>query len=179
MSTQVASYVCIQEFSRVLKQLSIAEQVPELVGPARMLSTCQPFPWSRKVYEATQCVFNMVPCDNDFERAFARFLDNAEDIKCFAKLPQPFGFSIDYVDFGMNLRSYYPDFVAVDTSGRHWLIETKGMESAEVSQKDSAAKNWCENASSLTGIAWEYRKVAQKGFEVLQPKRFADLAALR
>jgi len=179
MSTQVASYVCIQEFSRVLKQLSIAEQVPELVGPARMLSTCQPFPWSRKVYEATQCVFNMVPCDNDFERAFARFLDNAEDIKCFAKLPQPFGFSIDYVDFGMNLRSYYPDFVAVDTSGQHWLIETKGMESAEVSQKDSAAKNWCENASSLTQIAWQYRKVAQKGFEVLQPKRFSDLAALR
>ncbi len=179
MSTQVASYVCIQEFSRVLKQLSIAEQVPELVGPARMLSTCQPFPWSRKVYEATQCVFNMVPCDNDFERAFARFLDNAEDIKSFAKLPQPFGFSIDYVDYGMNLRSYYPDFVAVDVSGQHWLIETKGMESAEVSQKDSAAKNWCENASSLTGIPWRYRKVAQKGFEVLQPKRFADLAALR
>ena len=29
MSTQVASYVCIQEFSRVLKQLSIADQVPE------------------------------------------------------------------------------------------------------------------------------------------------------
>ncbi|HTM38498.1 MAG TPA: DEAD/DEAH box helicase family protein [Terriglobales bacterium] len=179
MSTQVASYVCIQEFSRVLKQLSIAEQVPELVGPARMLSTCQPFPWSRKVYEATHCVFNMVPCDNDFERAFARFLDNADDIKSFAKLPQPFGFSIDYVDHGMNLRSYYPDFVAVDTSGQHWLIETKGMESAEVSQKDSAAKNWCENASSLTGIAWQYRKVAQKGFEVLQPKRFGDLAALR
>lgn len=84
-----------------------------------------------------------------------------------------------YVDYGMNLRSYYPDFVAVDTSGQHWLIETKGMESAEVSQKDSAARNWCENASSLTGIAWQYRKVAQKGFEVLQPKRVADLAALQ
>jgi type III restriction enzyme len=178
MSTQVASYVCIQEFARVLKQLSIAEQVPELVGPARMLSTCQPFPWSRKVYEANHCVFNMVPCDNDFERAFARFMDDAEDINAFSKLPQPFGFSIDYVDLGMNLRSYYPDFVALDSSGQHWLIETKGMESSEVLQKDAAAANWCENASALTKVTWRYVKVPQKGFEVLQPRRFADLAAL-
>jgi type III restriction enzyme len=179
MSTQVASYVCIQEFARVLKQLSIAEQEPQLLGPARMLLTCQPFPWSRKVYEANHCVFNMVPCDNDFERAFARFLDNADDIGAFAKLPQPFGFSIDYMDTGMNLRSYYPDFVAMDSAGQHWLIETKGMESSEVSQKDAAAENWCENASALTGTVWRYRKVPQKGFEVLQPSHFTDLAALR
>ena len=57
-------------------------------------------------------VFNLVPCDNQFEREFARFLDNAEDVISFAKLPQPFGFSIDYTDSGMNLRSYYPDFAA-------------------------------------------------------------------
>ncbi len=179
MSTQVASYVCIQEFSRVLKQLSIAEQEPQLLEPARMLSACQPFPWSRKVYEANHCVFNMVPCDNDFERAFAHFLDDADDISAFAKLPQPFGFSIDYVDLGMNLRSYYPDFVALDSSGLRWLVETKGMESSEVSQKDAAAKNWCENASTLTGVPWRYVKVPQKGFEILQPRHFADLAALR
>jgi type III restriction enzyme len=179
MSTQVASYVCIQEFSRVLKQLSIADQEPQLLAPDRLLSTCQPFPWSRKVYEANHCVFNMVPCDNDFERAFARFLDNADDVNAFAKLPQPFAFSIDYVDGGMNLRSYYPDFVVIDSTGRHWLIETKGMESAEVSQKDAAATNWCENASSLTKVAWSYLKVPQKGFEVLQPRHLSDLAALR
>lgn len=179
MATPVASYVCTEEFKRVLKELSIAEQEPQLLEPARLLSSCQPFPWSRKVYEAIHSVFNMVPCDNDFEKDFARFLDNAEDISAFAKLPQPFGFSIDYVDFGNNLRSYYPDFVARDSAGGHWLIETKGMESAEVTQKDSAAKNWCENASALTKTQWNYRKVPQKGFEVLQPKDFSDLAALR
>jgi hypothetical protein len=109
---------------------------------------------------------------------FPRFLDNADDITAFAKLPQPFGFSIDYLDFGMNLRSYFPDFVALDSSGQRWLIETKGMESAEVSQKDAAAANWCENASTLTKIPCRYVKVPQKGFEVLQPKHFADLEAL-
>ncbi|MGH9512530.1 MAG: DEAD/DEAH box helicase family protein [Terriglobales bacterium] len=178
MGTQIASYVCVQEFARVLRELSIAEQEPQLLVPARMLSSCQPFPWSRKVYEANHCVFNMVPCDNDFEKAFARFLDNAEDVNVFAKLPQPFGFSIEYIDPGKNLRSYYPDFVVLDKDGTHWLVETKGMETADVSFKDSAARNWCENATSLTTTAWKYAKVPQKAFEVLQPNRFRDLAAL-
>jgi type III restriction enzyme len=177
MSTQVASYVCIQEFSRVLKQVSIAEQEPQLLESGRMLSSCQPFPWSRKVYEATHCVFNMVPCDNDFEKAFARFLENAGDISAFSKLPQPFGFSIDYTDGGMNLRSYYPDFVAVDKKRGHWLIETKGMETPDVGHKDLAATHWCENATTLTEIQWKYVKVPQKAFEVLQPARLSDLAA--
>jgi type III restriction enzyme len=178
MATPVASYVCTEEFKKVLRKLSIAEQDPQLVGPPRALASCQPFPWSRKVLEATKTVFNMTPCDNDFERAFARFLDDAEDVKAFAKLPQPFGFSIDYLDAGMNLRSYYPDFIAVDSDGARWLIETKGMESAEVSQKDAAAANWCENATNLTEDAWHYLKVPQKGFEVLQPRLLCDLAAL-
>ena len=120
----------------------------------------------------------MTPCDNDFEKAFARFLDNGSDVRAFAKLPQPFGFSIDYTDEGMNLRSYYPDFVAVDDVGVHWLIETKGMESTDVSHKDSAAENWCQNASKLTASKWKYAKIPQKAFEVLQPARLADLAAL-
>jgi len=178
MGTQVASYVCIQEFARVLKQMSIAEQEPQLLEAARMLSSCQPFPWSRKVLEANKCVFNMVPCDNDFEKEFARFLENAGDVRAFAKLPQPFGFSIDYTDAGMNLRSYYPDFVAVDKQETHWLIETKGMETTDVGHKDIAATNWCENATALTKTQWKYAKIQQKGFEVLQPSRLADLAAL-
>jgi hypothetical protein len=59
-----------------------------------------PFPWSRKVHEADHCVLNMVPCDNEFELAFSKFLDDAEDVQAFSKLPQPFGFSIDYTDAG-------------------------------------------------------------------------------
>src|SRR5438876_5596623 len=178
MATPVASYVCTEEFKRVLKQLSIAEQEPQLLDPARMLSTCQPFPWSRKVHEAGHCILNMVPCDNEFELAFSKFLDKAEDVHGFSKLPQPFGFSIDYTDAGMSLRSYYPDFVATDKQEIHWLIETKGMETTDVGHKDIAATNWCENATALTKTQWKYAKIQQKGFEVLQPSRLADLAAL-
>lgn len=179
MATSVASYVCTEEFKRVLKGMSIAEQEPQLLDPAHLLSSCQPFPWSRKVHEANHCILNMVPCDNDFELQFSKFLDDAEDVDRFSKLPQPFGFSIDYTDGGMNLRSYYPDFVAVDKGGLHWLIETKGAETAEVAHKDLAARNWCDNATRLTKIEWRYIKVPQKAFEVLQPSRLEHLRALQ
>ena len=51
MSTPVAHYVCVDVFSKALKKLTIAEQEPTLLEPERMLSTCQPFPWSRQVLE--------------------------------------------------------------------------------------------------------------------------------
>jgi type III restriction enzyme len=178
MSTAVAHYVCVDVFKKSLQALTIEEQKPQLMEPARMLSACQPFPWSRPVWEGQKCVFNLVPCDNDFEREFAKFLDNAADVMAFAKLPRAFGFTVEYTDTAMNLRNYEPDFAAVDKSGTHWLLETKGQENVDVRRKDAAAKRWCENASKLTDRQWRYAKVPQKEFETLQPARLADLAAL-
>ena len=71
----------------------------------------------------------------------------------FAKLPRRFGFAIEYTDSATNLRYYEPDFVAVDTDGGHYLIETKGQENIDVAHKDRAATIWCENATLLTGSA--------------------------
>jgi type III restriction enzyme len=75
----------------------------------------------------------------------------------------------------MNLRSYYPDFVAVEQDGTHWLLETKGQETPEVQRKDEAAQRWCEDATTLTGTRWRYLKVPQKQFEQLQAATLADL----
>ena len=138
----------------------------------------EPMPWSRKVYEAHKCVLNLVPCDNDFEKAFAKFLEHADDVRAFSKLPERFGFAIEYTDGAMNLRYYYPDFVAVDQNGVHWLLETKGMQTEEVSHKDHAARTWCENATALAGVEWRYLKILQKVFEDLRPESFGDLIVL-
>lgn len=177
MSTAVAHYVCVDVFKKALQALTIEEQKPQLLEPARMLSSCQPFPWSRPVWEGQKCVFNLVPCDNDFEREFAKFLDNAGDVVAFAKLPRAFGFTIEYTDTAMNLRNYEPDFVAIDKPGTHWLLESKGQENVDVLRKDIAATRWCENASQLTGKPWKYLKVPQKEFTALEPSRLSDLMA--
>ena len=177
MNTAIAHYVCVSVFKKALQELAIDEQTPELLEPARMLSSCQPFPWSRPVWEGQKCIFNFVPCDNDFEREFAKFLDNATDVKAFAKLPRAFGFAIEYTDSAMNLRNYEPDFVAIDKSGTHWLLESKGQENVDVLRKDVAAVRWCENATNLSETQWRYVKVPQKEFDALQPSRLSDLAA--
>jgi type III restriction enzyme len=100
-------------------------------------------------------------------------------VRAFAKLPRAFGFTIEYTDAAMNLKHYEPDFVAVDTEGGHWLLETKGQETVDVLRKDLAAMRWCENASQLTDTAWRYIKVPQKDFQALQPARLADLVAFQ
>ncbi len=178
MGSNVASFVCRDLFTKALSKLAIEEQTPEMLAPSRLLSGIEPFPWSRQIYEANKSVLNVVPCGNEFERAFAKFLDMASDVIAMCKVPDSFGFVIEYTDGASNLRNYYPDFVAVDAKGVHWLIETKGAETEEVTFKDRAAALWCENASGLTGVAWRYLKVKQKDFKGLQPDSLEDLIVL-
>lgn len=175
LSSNLASYVVVKEFERALREKVLEMRIPELITVARMLSVTQPFATSKKVMESKQTVFNYVPCDNEFELAFARFLDKAEDLEAFAKLPEQFGFCIQYTDSLANIRNYYPDFIARLTDGSHWIIETKGREDIEVAMKDSAAQNWCDTATELTDTKWNYLKVLQKEFEQLHPENFEEL----
>ncbi|MCI0691853.1 DEAD/DEAH box helicase family protein [candidate division KSB1 bacterium] len=178
MNSNVAQFVCKETFKKALMHKTIEEQEPKLLAPDRWLSSTPPIPWSRQVYQARKCIFNLVPCGNAFEKTFAKFLDNSDDIRAFSKLPEAFGFAIEYTDSAMNLRNYYPDFIAVDNEGTNWLLETKGQQTEEVSHKDHAAKTWCENATALTGTKWRYLKVMQKAFENLRPELFEDLKVL-
>lgn len=175
MNHRVAGYVVLDVFTRVLKDKIVEQLEPTIEGENRQLSSMQPFAFSRPVLEARKCVLNLVPCDNDFEYEFAKFLESAKDVDAFSKLPQQFGFSIEYTDNNANLRYYYPDFVVKTETGEMWLVETKGQESLEVAFKDRAAKMWCENATKLTGEQWRYVKVPQKEYVKLQPVEFYDL----
>ncbi len=177
MSSNLANYVVTKEFERVLRDIVIEEKKPQLLTPKRMLSTTPPFPFSNLLLQSQKSVFNYVACQNEFERAFAKFLDSAEDVAAFAKLPEQFGFCIEYTDAVANLRHYYPDFVLRLSNGEHWLAETKGREDIEVKRKDEAAQTWCENATELTGTTWKYLKVPQKEYEALHPQDFEELAA--
>jgi type III restriction enzyme len=179
MNRNAVAYVTIKAFGEALRPLLVERQQPSLQGPPRMLSATPPFPFSRPtIYEAAKCIFNLVPCENEFERTFARFLQGAPDVQAFAKLPDQFGFSIEYTDTAANLRLYYPDFVARLEGGEQWLLETKGQENIDVARKDAAAELWCENATLLSGLPWRYLKVPQKAFVALQAADFSDLMVL-
>jgi type III restriction enzyme len=177
MSSNVASYVVIKEFEKALREIVIEVKEPQLLSEKRLLSTTPAFPTSKKVLEAKKSVFNYTPCDNDFEYNFAKFLDKAEDVKTFAKLPEQFGFCVQYTDTLANIRNYYPDFITLTEDKTNWIIETKGREDVEVKLKDNAAINWCNSANKLTNEKWQYIKVPQKEFEQLHPDEFEELLA--
>ncbi len=176
IATPVASYLTIKTFAEVLRGLVIDELTPTLEDAGRPLSSTEPFPFSRPTFTASKTVFNLVAADNEFERKFAKFLQDAEDVTSFAKLPQRFGFTIEYTDSATNLRYYEPDFIAVDSAGIHFVVETKGREDIDVAFKDRAARAWCENATFLTETTWQYVKVPQLEFEKLQPTELAEVA---
>jgi type III restriction enzyme len=178
IGSNVAQYVTVKTFTAALRDLVVQELEPKLLNVGRSLSETPRFPWSRKTLKAGKCVFNLVPCDNEFEKEFDRFLQEAEDVVRFAKLPERFDFVIEYTDASGNLRFYEPDFVGITTDGVSHLIETKGLEDVNVAGKDRAALLWCENATELTGKPWSYIKVPQGDYKRLQPTLFADIAYL-
>ena len=169
-----AQYVTVKTFATVLRGLVVEELSPTLEHPGRSLSETEPFPFSRPTFEASKTVFNLVAGDNECERQFGQFLQDAADVTSFAKLPRRFGFTSEYTDSATNLRYYEPDFVAVDLAGAHYVIETKGQENIDVAHKDRAATIWCENATLLTGVTWVYVKVPQTEFGKLQPRELSD-----
>ncbi|MEM8968836.1 MAG: DEAD/DEAH box helicase family protein [Bacteroidota bacterium] len=175
MSRNLASYVVTDLFSKRLRKLVVEEKEATIEKIQVLLSTTPPFPTSRKVLESDKTIFNYIPCDNSFEERFATFLDKSDDIVSFSKLPQQFGFYIQYTDSIASIRNYYPDFVSVLEDGSHWIIETKGREDIDVQHKDQAAIRWCEEATELTEQRWQYLKVLQKEFDGLHPENFEDL----
>jgi type III restriction enzyme len=175
ISSNVSQYVVVKTFVKSLRSIIIENRMPQLVGPSRKLSQTEPFAFSRPTYEASKCIFNRVPCDNEFEVQFSRFLQSAPDVIKFSKLPSRFGFSIEYTDSVANLRYYEPDFVVV-LNGQNLIVETKGREDPDVPHKDRAAQLWCEHASDLTSSKWGYLKIPQREFEQLQASDFADLS---
>jgi type III restriction enzyme len=168
----------VELFVSALQPHLLHTEPPRVETPARSLYTTPPFPWSRPTYESSKSIFNLEACDNEYERKFARWLDKAADCLAMAKLPRDFGFAIEYADSAGNLRLYYPDFVAVGSDGKRWLIETKGQEDINVTLKDRAAELWCRNATELGVGDWRYVKVRQKDFESLQPTDLTELAAM-
>ena len=178
ISSNVAQYVTIKTFVEALRKLVLSELEPQLLHAGRGLSETPPFPWSRPTMKASKCVFNLVPCDNEFEKEFAQFLEKADDVLRFAKLPEQFGFAIEYTDNAGNFRHYEPDFVVLTNDGRHHIVETKGLEDVNVVNKDRAAQLWCENTTRLTGKPWAYLKVLQTAHAQLQATTFADLLVL-
>ena len=164
----------IKLFVEHFKDMTFIEEEPKKLDFIK-LSHVRPFPWSKLVYPANKCIFNYVPCDNNFEVDFAKFLDRAEDVTAFSKITPKMKFFVEYRDSNGNLRLYYPDFIMLTDDNKHYIIETKGRVDVDVKYKDRRIKQWCEDASRLTDNIWAFIRVNQEDFEKYKFKSIQEL----
>jgi type III restriction enzyme len=154
----------IKIFVDGFRDMTFTEREPQKEDTIK-LSDTNPFVWSKLVYPANKSVFNYVPCDNDYEKEFAKFLDRADDVRAFSKIIPKMRFYMEYRDTEDNLRLYYPDFVVLTSKGEHLIIETKGRVDVDVERKDKRAKQWCEDVNRLIDGKWSFIRVDQEDFE--------------
>jgi type III restriction enzyme len=109
----------------------------------------------RPAVPARRTLFNLVPCDNDCERAFVDFCDHAPDVAAFAKNAGPQKLMIDYLRPDGYRALYVPDFFVRLKDGSYLLCELKGRVDSLVPFKARAAMEWCE-AASKSGTTWRY-----------------------
>lgn len=118
-----------------------------------------------------------------FELKFARFLEDASDVRSFAKNYSAVGFRLDYVKADGDLSTCTPDFIVRDAEATVWILETKGREELDIPRKTARLKQWCEDATAAeteeggSGIRYDFLYVDQDGFEKHGPRTVADLAA--
>ncbi len=100
--------------------------------------------------------------DSAPERFVANTLDDEESVDVWVRLQVG-----DLPILWTGAREYNPDFIAVDRSGIHWVIEVKmdkDMETAEVQGKRDAARRWANYVSAdqeQVGTIWRYLLVSE------------------
>ena len=128
----------------------------------------------RPAFQANKTLFNLVPCDSSLEVAMTRFLDDAPDIRAFAKNAGPQALRMDYLSRDLRPALYTADFMVALEDGGNALVETKGREDSNVPRKAKAAVEWCEQASK-SGTKWSYVYLPQNVMEGLTESRFKEL----
>ena len=101
--------------------------------------------------------------------------DEKDGVQAFTKILPRHPLHIPYYNQEGYLRYYLPDFIVKEERAMY-LVETKGMEGAEVPIKDKEALRWCENVERLTGESWKYMKVRPQDLETYRAQDFHTLA---
>lgn len=161
--------------AREIAAIAIERRSVKFENEDYCLSLTKPFSWRRNLppMAAEKTIYNYVATYNDFERRFATFLDQAEDVARFAALGtteqgnSATMFRIDYLKRSGAIGFYYPDWVVVqmaDGDEVNWVVETKGRVWEGTDDKDAAAREWCRRVSEATGRAWKYTRINQSEF---------------
>jgi type III restriction enzyme len=155
-------------FTPLILQRTVRQEKRRRISRGQPISAWKPYQATstdkRPALPANKTLFNLVPCDSEFEQAFADFLDTAQDVIAFAKNAGPQKLMIDYLKPDGQRAFYVPDFFVRTASGDHYLVELKGRQDELVPLKARAAVEWCKTASG-EDVHWHYLYVPYHFFQ--------------
>ncbi|MEM4721361.1 MAG: DEAD/DEAH box helicase family protein [Candidatus Methanomethylicaceae archaeon] len=155
-------------FTPLILSRTVQRKERKRISQGQRLSTWKPYQASstekRPAVPATRTMFNLVPCENEFEQEFVYFCEVAIDVAAFAKNAGPQKLMIDYLRPDGNRALYVPDFFVRLTNGDYFLVELKGKVDELVPLKARAAVEWCK-AGSTGKNHWRYLYVPYHLFQ--------------
>ncbi len=167
-------------FTPLILGKTVRRQERRRISRGQCLSAWKPYQTAsteqRPAVPARRTMFNLVPCDSEFEQEFVNFLDRAGDVVAFAKNAGPQKLMIDYVRPDRRLALYVPDFFVRTDTGGCCLVELKGRQDALVPVKAGAAVEWCKAATAGRQTAWRYVYVPYDLFLRSAASTMAELA---
>jgi type III restriction enzyme len=166
-------------FTPLILKRTVRQEKRQRISRGRRLSAWKPYQATshdkRPAIQAQRTVFNLVPCDSEFEQTFTEFLDTAQDVVAFAKNAGPQKLMIDYLKPDGQRAFYVPDFFVRSKNGDHYLVELKGRQDELVPLKATAAVEWCKVASNKE-TRWHYLYVPYYLFQQSTASTIAELA---
>lgn len=185
LSEAAAAKRVFDGFKLAINALTVQDSGNARIEDRIRLRDVRPFRTQNRPYlTASKSLFNKIvgePGAGGFELRFARFLDDAPDVKAFAKNYLALGFKIDYVKTDGDLSTYTPDFIVKDAAGNVWIVETKGREELDLPRKMSRLAQWCADATAAShaegGPAYRFVYVDEAGFDRHPPVGLAELAS--
>ncbi|MCK6559519.1 DEAD/DEAH box helicase family protein [candidate division KSB1 bacterium] len=163
----------------LILQKTVQKKDRKRISQGQPLSAWQPFQATsndkRPAVTAKRTMFNLTPCENEFEQSFVDFCDFANDVAAFAKNAGPQKLMIDYLRPDGYRALYVPDFFVRENLGDYYLVELKGKTDTLVPVKAQAAAEWCKVASRK-GVKWHYLYVPYSLFQQSSASSIAELA---
>mgnify|MGYP005849273191 CR=1 FL=1 len=128
----------------------------------------------RPAVPGQRTMFNLVPCENDFEQSFVDFCDYAGDVAAYAKNAGPQKLMLDYLRPDGRRAIYWPDFLVRCGESSYYMVELKGRVDNLVPFKARAAVEWCKAASNGK-VRWQYLYVPYQLFQQSAPASVEEL----
>lgn len=149
LSEVVVSQALTRAMKAAINKLTVHDSGDARIVERVKLSETRPQVTRRRdAFTSAKSLLNLVAGDNPFEQDFAAFLDASPDVQSFYKNSEATNFMLEYQAAGGGIiRDYRPDFVARDTEGVVWIIETKGREDIQDARKWDRLKLWCADAT--------------------------------